>query len=180
MRSTKHSKFLYVVRTKTGRERKAAANLSRSGHETRVPLYLKREDAGRLREIVVTALVPGHVFIECVPGTDLCEILATPYVTDVLRQGGRDGAPAAIPEEELDPLRNPTGAPPRFVIGSKVKIIKGNGKLRHRIVPLKAIEGPLGIVVVRGLREGGQRTDLRIPLAHLQPVTSAPSKTRRR
>jgi transcription elongation factor/antiterminator RfaH len=132
----------YAAYTASRHEKKVAEHLKQRDVECFLPLYetIRQWNNGRHR--VQMPLFPGYVFVRI----EMCDRMRVLQVPGLVQLVTFQGAPAALPDGEIETLRNAlaTGVPAqphRYLnVGSKVEICRG---------PLQGMRGVL-------LRQQGQ------------------------
>jgi transcription antitermination factor NusG len=116
----------YALYTCANHEKKAAAEISRRGVESYLPLYQVARRWSDRRVEIEMPLFPGYVFVHLA----LCDRLRVLQVPGVVRLVGFGGLPSALPREEMDALRaglNGVRAKPHpfLTVGKRVRIKRG-------------------------------------------------------
>ena len=119
--------FWYAAYTSANHEKKAAAEISRRGVESFLPLYRAIRRWSDRRVELELPLFPGYVFVHLA----LRERLKVLQVPGVAKLVGYGGLPAALPDEQVNALRaglvGQTLAEPHpyLVVGRGVLIVRG-------------------------------------------------------
>lgn len=133
-----HQPFWFAAYTSANHEKRAAAEISRRGVESFLPVYnAVRRWSDRKVEIQMP-LFPGYVFVRMVPK----ERLRVLEVPGVARLVGFGGSPVAIPDEQVEGLR---AALQRQLRAEPYPFLTAGRRVRVRAGPLAGLEG----VVVR-------------------------------
>jgi transcription antitermination factor NusG len=117
----------YAVCTRSNHEKSAAAQLDQRSIEHFLPLYESVRMWKDRRKRLEFPLFPGYLFVR-IPLQERLRVLLTP---GVVRLVGFDNRPAALPDEEIEALRNVLvhGAHsepyPYLRVGRKVRITRG-------------------------------------------------------
>jgi transcription antitermination factor NusG len=126
----------YAVYTQANHEKKAAAEISRRGVESFLPLYRTTRRWSDRRVELDMPLFPGYVFVRL----PLCDRLTILQAPGVVRLVGFGGLPTALPENQMDSLRSGLNGSlraephPYLTVGRRVKMKSG---------PLAGMEGIL-------------------------------------
>ena len=119
--------FWYAAYTSANHEKRAAAEISRRGVESFLPLYRAVRRWSDRRVELEMPLFPGYVFVHLA----LRERLKVLQVPGVARLVGFGGLPAALPDEQVEALRAGLNgqmlAKPHsyLVVGRRVRIVRG-------------------------------------------------------
>src|SRR5208283_5186041 len=117
----------YAAYTSANHEKKAAAEISRRGVESFLPLYRTVRRWSDRRVELQMPLFPGYVFVHLA----LRERLRVLLVPGVAKLVGFGGLPAALPDEQIEALRagldkQMLAKPhPYLVAGRRVSIVRG-------------------------------------------------------
>src|SRR6266566_1072622 len=117
----------YAACTRARHEKKVAQQLEERGIEYFLPLYRSARRWKDRRKMVDLVLFPGYVFVRLVL-KDRLRVLQLPGVA---RFVSFNGHPAALPESELNALRNGLSRDmnaeqhPYLTVGRRVKVIYG-------------------------------------------------------
>jgi len=126
--------FWYAAYTSANHEKKAAAEISRRGVESFLPLYRAVRRWSDRRVELKMPLFPGYVFVHLAL-RDRLRVLQVPGVAKLV---GFGGLPAALPDEQVEGLRAGLAAQlhaephPFLTAGRRVRVTKG---------PLEGFEG---------------------------------------
>jgi len=126
--------FWYAAYTSANREKKAAAEISRRGVESFLPLYRAVRRWSDRRVELEMPLFPGYVFVHLA----LRERLRVLLVPGVAKLVGFGGLPAALPDEQVEALRAGLAGQlhaephPFLTAGHRVRVKAG---------PLQGLEG---------------------------------------
>ncbi len=126
----------YVAQTCAQHERRVSEQLGQRSIENFLPLYERVSEWKDRRVRLQVPLFAGYIFV-CVA---LCERLRVLDIPSVVRLVGFGGQPAALPDEEIEGIRNslsfklPAEPYPYLTIGRRVRISRG---------PLRGAEGIL-------------------------------------
>jgi transcription antitermination factor NusG len=138
----------YAAHTRANHEKRVAEQLDRRAVEHFLPLYQSVRKWADRRKRLEIPLFPGYIFVR-LPLQERLRVLEIPSVARLV---GFDNLPAALPDDEVEALRNGLTGQSRAVphpylkVGRRVRIIRG---------PLEGCEGIL-------LRNKG---DLRVVLS---------------
>ena len=119
--------FWYAAYTSANHEKKAAAEITRRGVESFLPLYRAVRRWSDRRVELEMPLFPGYVFVHLA----LRERLRVLLVPGVAKLVGFGGLPAALPDEQIEALRagldkQMLAKPhPYLVAGRRVRIVRG-------------------------------------------------------
>ncbi|MGA8656603.1 MAG: UpxY family transcription antiterminator [Chthoniobacterales bacterium] len=150
----------YAVYTHANHEKKAAAEISRRGVESFLPLYRTARRWSDRRIELDMPLFQGYVFVHLA----LCDRLKVLQVPGVVRLVGFGGLAAPLPEEQIDTLRSGLNGywraepHPYLAVGRRVRLKSG---------PLAGIQG----ILLR--RKGNFRIVISIDLIHRAVVVDA-------
>ena len=128
--------FWYAAYTSANHEKKAAAEISRRGVESFLPLYRAVRRWSDRRVKLEMPLFPGYVFVHLAL-RDRLRVLLVPGVAKLV---GFGGLPAALPDEQVEALRAGLDGQilakphPYLIVGRRVRIVHG---------PLSGAEGIL-------------------------------------
>jgi len=117
----------YAAYTSANHEKKAAAEISRRGVESFLPLYRSVRRWSDRRVELEMPLFPGYVFVHLA----LRERLRVLQVPGVAKLVGFGGLPAALPDEQVEALRAGLDGQmlakphPYLVVGRRVRIVRG-------------------------------------------------------
>jgi transcription antitermination factor NusG len=137
----------YVAHTRANHEKRVAEQLDRRAVEHFLPLYESVRRWADRRKRLEVPLFPGYVFVR-LPVRERLRVLE---ISSVARLVGFNSVPTALPDEEIEAMRNGLGQlrampHPYLKVGCRVRIVRG---------PLENCEGIL-------LRNKG---DLRVVLS---------------
>jgi transcription antitermination factor NusG len=123
----------YVVYTCARHERTVSEGLQRKSVESYLPTYSELRRWSDRRVKIELPLFPCYVFVR-IPVGEKRRVLNTPGVVRFVSLGGH---PYALPDEEMDALKNvlqcrPARPFPYFSVGKRVRVKNG---------PLKGLEG---------------------------------------
>jgi transcription antitermination factor NusG len=119
--------FWYAAYTSANHEKKAAAEISRRGVESFLPLYRAVRRWSDRRVKLEMPLFPGYVFVHLAL-RDRLRVLQVPGVAKLV---GFGGSPASLPEEQIEALRAGLDRQilarphPYLVVGRRVRIVHG-------------------------------------------------------
>jgi transcription antitermination factor NusG len=119
--------FWYAAYTSANHEKKAAAEISRRGVESFLPLYRAVRRWSDRRVELEMPLFPGYVFVHLA----LRERLKVLLVPGVVKLVGFGGSPAALPDEQIEALRAGLDGQllaephPYLMVGRRVRIVRG-------------------------------------------------------
>jgi transcription antitermination factor NusG len=130
--------FWYAAYTSANHEKKAAAEISRRGVESFLPLYHTVRRWSDRRVHLDLPLFPGYVFVR-LPINERRRVLEVPGVATLV---GFGGTPAALPDEQIEALR--TGLSHQLRAEPHPFLTAGR-RVRVRTGPFAGIEG----VIVR-------------------------------
>ncbi len=126
----------YAAHTRARHEKRVAEQLGRNSVESLLPLYETVHWWKDRRKRVELPLFPGYVFVR-IALRDRLTVLQLP---SVVRLVGFNGTPTALPDEEMEALRNAlrervrAEPHPHLSVGRRVRIVGG---------PLKGMQGIL-------------------------------------
>lgn len=126
--------FWYAAYTSANHEKKAAAEISRRGVESFLPLYRAVRRWSDRRVELEMPLFPGYVFVRLA----LCERLKVLQVPGVAKLVGFGGLPVALPNEQVDALR--AGLAGRLHAEPHPFLTAGR-RVRVKTGPLQGLEG---------------------------------------
>jgi transcription antitermination factor NusG len=126
--------FWYAAYTSANHEKKAAAEISRRGVESFLPLYHTVRRWSDRRVHLDLPLFPGYVFVR-LPVTERRRVLEVPGVSTLVAFGG---TPAALPDEQIEALR--TGLTHQLRAEPHPFLTAGR-RVRVRTGPFAGIEG---------------------------------------
>jgi transcription antitermination factor NusG len=143
--------FWYAAYTSANHEKKAAAEISRRGVESFLPLYRAVRRWSDRRVQLEMPLFPGYVFVHLAL-RDRLKVLLVPGVAKLV---GFGGLPAALPDEQVEALR--AGLAGRLRAEPHPYLNAGR-RVRVRSGPFEGLEG----IVVR--QKNGSRLVISLEL----------------
>lgn len=124
----------YALYTAPRHEKSVAGQIERHGISCFLPLYRSMRRWKDRRKELELALFPGYVFVQ-IALQDRLRILQLP---GAVRLVSRNGQPAALPESEIDTLRNRLARPGML---EPHPYLRAGRRVRVRSGPMQGLEG---------------------------------------